>query len=144
MDRQPLDVLRIGFVGADFIANFHLDALIAVRNLRVAGVWSLGETRRAALSEKANALGLGNLLAGQPVAALRQGGEGGVNHAGASPGSAPNTLKRAGMKAPQITAGSRMPSKATISHTAVVAAANASVTRARFQSWGGLSETVFK
>ena len=35
MTLPSLDVLRIGFVGAGFMANFHLEALVAVRNVRV-------------------------------------------------------------------------------------------------------------
>ncbi|MFN3387749.1 MAG: Gfo/Idh/MocA family protein [Allosphingosinicella sp.] len=59
MALPPLDCLRIGFVGAGFIANFHLEALVAVRNVRVAGVFSPRAERREAAAAKAEALGLG-------------------------------------------------------------------------------------
>jgi predicted dehydrogenase len=51
--------LRIGFVGAGFIAHFHLTAFEGVRDARVAGVFSPTPARRRALAERANALGLG-------------------------------------------------------------------------------------
>lgn len=59
MNQQPLDMLRIGFVGAGFIANFHLDALVAVRNVLVTGVFSPRAERREAFARKAETLGLG-------------------------------------------------------------------------------------
>lgn len=63
MNHQTLDTLRIGFVGAGFIANFHLDALVAVRNVLVTGVFSPRAERREAFARKAEALGLGSCRA---------------------------------------------------------------------------------
>jgi predicted dehydrogenase len=54
-----LPELRIGFIGAGFIAGFHLEALVGVRNALVTGMFSPRAHRREAAAEKANALGLG-------------------------------------------------------------------------------------
>jgi predicted dehydrogenase len=51
--------LRIGILGSGFIANFHLQALLGVRNARVAGVFSPTPANRLALAKKANELRLG-------------------------------------------------------------------------------------
>jgi predicted dehydrogenase len=42
--------LRIGFVGAGFIAHFHLKALLGVRNVEVRGVYSPTPAKREALA----------------------------------------------------------------------------------------------
>jgi predicted dehydrogenase len=55
----PLDPLRIGIVGAGFIANFHVQALVSVRHVTVAGICGPTAARRDTLSANANALGLG-------------------------------------------------------------------------------------
>ncbi len=36
----PIARLRIGLVGSGFIANFHLQALLSVRHVSMAGVYS--------------------------------------------------------------------------------------------------------
>ncbi len=36
----PIARLRIGLIGFGFIANFHLQALLSVRHVSVAGVYS--------------------------------------------------------------------------------------------------------
>ena len=59
MDRSPLPTLRIGFVGAGFIAHFHLQALTGVRNAIVSAVTSPRRERREALAARANEMGLG-------------------------------------------------------------------------------------
>ena len=51
--------LRIGFVGGGFMAQFHLRALLGVRNAIVAGVVSKTAPRREAFATRANAEGLG-------------------------------------------------------------------------------------
>ena len=51
--------LRIGFVGAGFMAQFHLRALLGVRNATVAGVVSATTARREAFAAQANRDGLG-------------------------------------------------------------------------------------
>ena len=55
----PVDTLRIGLIGSGFIANFHLQALVAVRHVAVTGVYSPTAAHRDALAAKANALELG-------------------------------------------------------------------------------------
>lgn len=56
-------MLRIGFVGAGFIARFHLQALTGVRNAVVAGVFSPRAARRDAFAAEANGMGLGECVA---------------------------------------------------------------------------------
>jgi predicted dehydrogenase len=51
--------LKIGFVGAGFMAQFHLRALLGVRNAIVAGVVSATQPRRDAFAAQANRDGLG-------------------------------------------------------------------------------------
>ena len=52
-------ILRIGFVGAGFIAHFHLKALLAVRNVEVTGVYSPTAAKRQKLADAVAELGLG-------------------------------------------------------------------------------------
>lgn len=51
--------LRIGFVGAGFIAHFHLKALLGVRNVEVTGVYSPTAAKRQKLADAVAELGLG-------------------------------------------------------------------------------------
>jgi predicted dehydrogenase len=51
--------LRIGFVGSGFMARFHLQSLVGVRRVRVAGVYSPNPVHRAEFAEIANGLDLG-------------------------------------------------------------------------------------
>ena len=51
--------LRIGLLGSGFIANFHLQALLGVRDVEVAGVFSPTRAHREALASTANRMGLG-------------------------------------------------------------------------------------
>jgi predicted dehydrogenase len=62
--------LRIGFVGAGFMAQFHLRALLGVRNAVVAGVVSATPARREAFAEQANRDGLGPCTAFADLAAM--------------------------------------------------------------------------
>ena len=55
----PIATLRIGLIGSGFIAKFHLQALISVRHVTVAGVYSPTAAHRDALAAQANALELG-------------------------------------------------------------------------------------
>ncbi|HEY0601642.1 MAG TPA: Gfo/Idh/MocA family oxidoreductase [Herpetosiphonaceae bacterium] len=55
--------LRIGMVGSGFIAHFHLQALLGVRNAVVAGVFSPTAANREALAARANELDLGPCVA---------------------------------------------------------------------------------
>lgn len=51
--------LRIGLIGSGFIAGFHLRALLGVRNVTVAGVYSPTPKNREALAKTANEMDLG-------------------------------------------------------------------------------------
>ncbi len=51
--------LRIGLIGSGFIAKFHLQALLSVRHVTVAGIYSPTAAHREALAAQANALELG-------------------------------------------------------------------------------------
>jgi predicted dehydrogenase len=62
--------LRIGLLGSGFIAHFHLQALLGVRDVQVAGVFSPTAAHRDALAAKADALGLGPCVAFPSAEAL--------------------------------------------------------------------------
>jgi predicted dehydrogenase len=51
--------LRIGLLGSGFIAGFHLQALLGVRDVEVGGVFSPTRAHREALASTANGMGLG-------------------------------------------------------------------------------------
>jgi predicted dehydrogenase len=51
--------LRIGLLGSGFIANFHLQALLGVRDAQMSGVFSPTRVHREALANTANGMGLG-------------------------------------------------------------------------------------
>ena len=70
-----LNTLRIGLVGAGFIANFHLESLISVRNVEVRGIYGPTKARREALAAKANQLKLGPCVAYPDLNALLSSGE---------------------------------------------------------------------
>ncbi len=46
MTSFPKEKLRVGFVGTGFIAEFHLKAMVGVRNVEVTGVYSRGAEHR--------------------------------------------------------------------------------------------------
>jgi len=75
MAGAPLEILRIGFIGSGFIARFHLQAMTAVRNCRVAGVFSTTAARREAAAALANELGLGPCRAFASIEAMLASGE---------------------------------------------------------------------
>ncbi len=54
-----MNPLRIGMIGSGFIAHFHLQALLGVRNAQVTGVYSPTPANRALLAARANELELG-------------------------------------------------------------------------------------
>lgn len=56
-------VLKIGFVGSGFIADFHLKSLISVRNVEVIGVFSPTESHRSAFATKVRECSLGDCVA---------------------------------------------------------------------------------
>ena len=64
--RKPLKTLRIGMIGAGFIARFHLESFTGVRNCAITGVYSPTKESRSALAARANELGLGPCTAHSP------------------------------------------------------------------------------
>ncbi|QCI66820.1 Gfo/Idh/MocA family protein [Phreatobacter stygius] len=68
------DPLRLGMIGAGFMAQFHLRALIGVRNVVLAGVVSTTAARREALAAEANAAGLGPCRAYPDLQAMLESG----------------------------------------------------------------------
>ncbi|PLU80514.1 hypothetical protein BMJ22_17850, partial [Sinorhizobium medicae] len=63
MSTLPKQTLRIGFVGTGFIAHFHLNSLIGVRNVEVTGVYSRSAANRERFVGEAEALDLGRCRA---------------------------------------------------------------------------------
>jgi predicted dehydrogenase len=70
-----LPVLRIGLIGSGFIAAFHLQSMLGVRNVSVGGVFSRSPEKRTRIAEKARALGLGPALVFDSVEAMAMSGE---------------------------------------------------------------------
>ena len=68
--RYPLDKLRLGFVGSGFIGHFHLQALLGVRNVEIAGVYSPTPANRDKLVEAVNAKELGPCKAHDSLTSL--------------------------------------------------------------------------
>ncbi len=67
--------LGIGLLGSGFIANFHLQALLGVRDVRVSGVFSPTRAHREALANTANGMDLAPCKAyGSIEGARRLGG----------------------------------------------------------------------
>jgi predicted dehydrogenase len=69
-DPKAIDTLRIGLIGSGFVANFHVQGLVAVRHVTVAGVYSPNADHREALAGKVNALELGPCRAFASIAAM--------------------------------------------------------------------------
>ncbi|NTU83431.1 MAG: Gfo/Idh/MocA family oxidoreductase [Chloroflexales bacterium] len=74
-DTPTIPVLRVGFLGSGFIADFHLQAMLGVRNVRVAGVYSRTPANAAAFAERASAAGLGPCRAYESLEAMAASGE---------------------------------------------------------------------
>jgi len=68
--RPTIDRLRIGFVGSGFIAHFHLQSLLSVRNVEVTGVYSRSAEKRSAFVARVDELGLGACRAHDSLASL--------------------------------------------------------------------------
>jgi predicted dehydrogenase len=73
-DGKRIDTLRIGMIGSGFIAKFHLQSLIGVRNVAVTGVYSPTLAHREALARQANELDLGPCTAFDSLAAMATSG----------------------------------------------------------------------
>ena len=68
--RPPLRTLRIGFVGSGFIARFHLQSLVGVRNVEVTGVYSPTPAKREGFARAVRELDLGECQAYPSLEAL--------------------------------------------------------------------------
>lgn len=66
----PLDKLRLGFVGSGFIGHFHLQSLMGVRNVELAGVYSPTPAHREKLALAANEKELGPCTAHDSLESL--------------------------------------------------------------------------
>jgi predicted dehydrogenase len=75
VDTETDGKLRVGFVGAGFVANFHLQAFLSVRHVTIAGVYSPTAAHREALAREANALELGPCRAFHSLEAMLTSGE---------------------------------------------------------------------
>ena len=69
-DGERIDTLRIGMIGSGFIAKFHLQALVGVRNAVVSGVYSPTAAHREQFARTANDMDLGPCTAFDSVAAM--------------------------------------------------------------------------
>ena len=57
--KKTFDSLRIGFIGAGFIARFQLESFTGVRNCSITGVYSPTKRSRSSFAKRTNELGLG-------------------------------------------------------------------------------------
>ncbi len=69
-----MNPLRIGMIGSGFIAHFHLQALLGVRNAQVTGVYSPTPANRALLAARANELELGPCMPYDSLEAMLESG----------------------------------------------------------------------
>ncbi len=74
-ERFETPTLRVGFIGTGFIAAFHLQSMLGVRNLQVTGVYSRSADKRTRIVEKANGLGLGPARSFESIEAMCMSGE---------------------------------------------------------------------
>ena len=65
-----LPILRVGLIGSGFIAAFHLQSMVGVRNVSIGGVYSRSVERRTRIAEKARSLGLGQAHAFDSIEAM--------------------------------------------------------------------------
>lgn len=75
MSFKELPVLRVGLIGSGFIAAFHLQSMLGVRNLSIGGVYSRSLEKRTRIAEKARELGLGPAHVFDSVEAMLMSGE---------------------------------------------------------------------
>jgi predicted dehydrogenase len=54
-----LPALRVGLIGTGFIAAFHLQSMVGVRNVTIGGIYSRSAERRTRIAEQSRRLGLG-------------------------------------------------------------------------------------
>lgn len=66
----PLKKLRLGFIGSGFIGNFHVQAMVGVRNVEVNGIYSPTPANREKLAQTVNNMELGQCQAYDSLEAL--------------------------------------------------------------------------
>ena len=66
----PKQRLRVGFIGTGFIAEFHLKAMVGVRNVDVTGVYSRSAEKRNRIVKHVAELGLGQCRAHETLESL--------------------------------------------------------------------------
>jgi predicted dehydrogenase len=69
-DPISITALRIGLIGSGFVAGFHVQGLVAVRHVRVAGIYSPNADHREGLARKVNQLELGPCQAFASIEAM--------------------------------------------------------------------------
>lgn len=74
-EAQAINKLRIGLIGSGFIAKFHVQALVSVRHVVVAGVYSLSAEQREGLVSEINRLELGPCRAFASLESMLTSGE---------------------------------------------------------------------
>jgi len=67
--------LRVGLIGAGFIARFHVQAFLSVRHVAIAGVYNPTAARSEALAKEINSLELGPCTAFPSIEAMLTSGE---------------------------------------------------------------------
>ncbi len=67
--------LRIGILGSGFIANFHVQGFLSVRDAQISAVYSPTPAHREALARRANEMGLGPCTPYDSTRALVESGE---------------------------------------------------------------------
>src|SRR4029079_17720028 len=70
-----LPMLRVGLIGSGFIAAFHLQSMVGVRNVSIGGVYSRSAERRTRIADKARSLGVGAARAFDSIEAMAMSGE---------------------------------------------------------------------
>lgn len=74
-EAKAIGKLRIGLIGAGFIARFHVQAMVSVRHAIISGVYGLSAAQREALAQEVNALELGPCRAFASLEAMLTSGE---------------------------------------------------------------------
>lgn len=74
-EHATLPLLRVGFIGTGFIAAFHLQSMVGVRNVAVTGVYSRSSERRERIADLANTLGLGPARTFDSIESMAMSGE---------------------------------------------------------------------
>ncbi len=74
-DSNATGRLRIGLIGAGFIAKFHVQALLSVRHVAITGVYGPTAARRDAITKDINGLELGPCRAFASLQAMLTSGE---------------------------------------------------------------------